>query len=220
MEELRQGLWHWTSPHPEWEPEAPWGEHVSSYALDDGERLLLFDPLAVPAELEALAGERDPAVVLTVPWHERDARSLVERLPAALYTPRPDTPEDLMRTFGVTREEVGEGSPDLRWLRAEGAPEAHFFAAGDRLPIGIQVFPGRGHNDLVLWLESHCAVVAGDTIADFGRGLEVVPGWLPAGVSRDDIKAQLRRLLELPVELILPAHGLPADRAALERALA
>jgi len=28
---------------------------VSSYATDDGERLLLFDPLAVPAELEELA---------------------------------------------------------------------------------------------------------------------------------------------------------------------
>jgi hypothetical protein len=28
---------------------------VSSYALDDGERLLLFDPLAVPDALLALA---------------------------------------------------------------------------------------------------------------------------------------------------------------------
>jgi hypothetical protein len=25
----------------------PWAEEVSSYAIDDGERLLLFDPLAV-----------------------------------------------------------------------------------------------------------------------------------------------------------------------------
>lgn len=220
MDELQPGLWHWTAPHPEWQPEAPWSEHVSSYAADDGERLLLFDPLAVPAELEALAGEREPVVVLTVPWHERDTRSLVERLGAALYTPRPDTPEDLMRTFGVTREEVGEGSPDLRWLRAEDAPEAHFFAAGDRLPIGVQVFPGRGHNDLVLWLESRRAVIAGDVIADFGTGLELVPGWLPAGVTREEIKQELRPLLELPVELVLPAHGSPADRAALERALA
>ncbi len=29
----------------------------------------------------------------------------------------------------------------------------------------------------------------------------------------------LRPLLELPVELVLPTHGAPADRAALERAL-
>jgi hypothetical protein len=28
---------------------------VSSYAIDDGDRLLLFDPLAVPREIEELA---------------------------------------------------------------------------------------------------------------------------------------------------------------------
>ena len=219
VRELRPGLWHWKARHPEWESTEPWDENVSSYAIDDGERLLLFDPLAVPAELEALAGLREPVVVLTVPWHERDARSLVERLGAAIFTPRPDTPEDLMRTFGVTRAEVGKGSPDLRWHLPEDAPEAHFFAAVDRLPIGLEVFPGRGHNDLVLWLESRRAVIAGDAIADFGGGLEIVPGWLPAGVTREQIKQELRPLLDLPVELVLPAHGEPTDRAALERVL-
>jgi hypothetical protein len=29
----------------------------------------------------------------------------------------------------------------------------------------------------------------------------------------------LRPLLELPVEMVLPTHGAPTDRAALERAL-
>lgn len=220
MRELQQGLWHWTAAHPQWEPDAAWGEHVSSYAADDGERLLLFDPLVLPRELERLASEREPVVVLTVPWHERDARSLVARLGAELYTPPPDTREDLMRKFGVTAEEVGDGSPDLRWLQAEEAPGAHLFLAGDRLPIGLEAFPGRGHNDLVLWLPSRRAVVAGDTLADFGRGLEVAPGWLPVGVTREQIRHELRALLDLPVELVLTAHGQPTDRAALERALA
>lgn len=220
MRELQQGLWHWTAPHPQWQPDAAWGERVSSYAVDDGERLFLFDPLAVPRELEQLAAEREPVVVLTVPWHERDARWLVARLGAALYTPPPDTKEDLMRKFGVTAEEVGDGSPDLRWLRADDAPEAHVFLAGDRLPVGLEVFPGRGHNDLVLWLASRRAVIAGDTIADFGSGLEIAPGWLPAGVTREQITQELRALLERPVELVLTAHGSATDRAALERALA
>jgi hypothetical protein len=35
---------------------------VSSYAIDDDERLLLFDPLAVPGELEELARSRRTAV--------------------------------------------------------------------------------------------------------------------------------------------------------------
>ena len=71
MHELRSGLWHWEAPHPEWRPTEPWSENVSSYAIDDGERLLLFDPLAVPGELVDLAAGRETAIVLTAPWHER-----------------------------------------------------------------------------------------------------------------------------------------------------
>src|SRR5262249_9546133 len=82
IRELRTGLWHWQAPHPEWTPDQWWPQLVSSYALDDGARLLLFDPLGVPEELLALAGERETAIVLTAPWHERDARSLVQRLGA------------------------------------------------------------------------------------------------------------------------------------------
>jgi hypothetical protein len=53
---LQTGLWHWEAVHPEWGPgdsSLKW-EHqeVSSYAIDDGDRLLLFDPLAVPSEIE------------------------------------------------------------------------------------------------------------------------------------------------------------------------
>ena len=54
MRELRPGLWHWQARHPGWEDGEPWGPDVSSYAIDDGTRLLLFDPLAVPDELLAL----------------------------------------------------------------------------------------------------------------------------------------------------------------------
>ena len=46
MRELRPGLWHWEAPHPQWESTEPWGPEVSSYAIDDGERLLFFDPIA------------------------------------------------------------------------------------------------------------------------------------------------------------------------------
>ena len=80
MRELRPNLWHWEAPHPQWRPTEPWSENVSSYAIDDGERLLLFDPLAVPSELWDLSAGRETAIVLTAPWHERDAQSLVERL--------------------------------------------------------------------------------------------------------------------------------------------
>ena len=113
MRELRPGLWHWQAPHPGWEASEPWDKNVSSYAIADGERLLLFDPLGVPSELEALAAERETAIVLTAPWHERDAESLVERLGVPVYTPLPDTAQYLMDTYGVTAEQAGDGSPDV-----------------------------------------------------------------------------------------------------------
>jgi glyoxylase-like metal-dependent hydrolase (beta-lactamase superfamily II) len=219
VRELQPGLWHWQAPHPGWTPEEHWRREVSSYAIDDGDRLLLFDPLAVPGKLLELAADRKPVVVLTAPWHERDTESLVERLGAAVYAPPPDTADDLMNKYGITAEQAGDGSPDLVWLRANDSVEWHPYAAGDRLPIGIEAFPGREHNDLVLWIESRGAVVAGDALADFGRGFEMPREWLREGVTRDQVAEGLRPLLALPVELVLPAHGEPTDRAALERAL-
>ena len=143
---------------------------MSSYAIDDGARLLLFDPLSVPDELLELAADREPVVVLTAPWHERDTQSLVERLGVPVFVPPPDTADDLVRKYGITPEQAGGGSPDVAWLLAGDGGEAHLYAAGDRLPIGIEAFPGREHNDLVLWIESRRAVVAGDALVDSRAG--------------------------------------------------
>ena len=201
MREVQTGLWHWEAPHPDWEPGADWGPEVSSYAIEGGERLLLFDPLAPPNELEELAGGRATAIVLTCPWHVRDARSLAERLGAPLYVPPPD-----------------QGDPD--------PVEGNVFSAGDRLPLGVEAFPGMEPNDLVLWIESRRALVVGDTLIDRGQGLEFPADWASKGaiaargVPPERIRETLRPLLELPVEIVLPTHGAPTDRAALERALA
>ncbi|HEX4324275.1 MAG TPA: MBL fold metallo-hydrolase [Gaiellaceae bacterium] len=217
MDELQPGLWHWQAPHPDWEPGEAWPQEVSSYAIDDGTRLLFFDPLAVPDELLSLAAEREPVVVLTSPWHERDAERLAAQLGAPVYAPPADSAQDLIDKFGITAEQAGDGSPDLRWLR-QGGGEAHWYGADDRLPFGVQAFAGRDRNDLVLWVDGAGAVIAGDTLADFGNGLGLNE-WLRGDSKRDQIVAGLRPLLDLPVERVLPTHGGPADRAALERAL-
>ena len=188
-------MWHWDAPHPDWKPGEEWDELVSSYAIDDGTRLLLFDPLAAPSEIEELAGGRETAVVLTCPWHARDARTIAERLGATLYAPPPD-----------------EGDPNPL--------DAEVFRAGERLPVGVEAFPGFEPNDLVLWVEGCRAVVAGDTLIDRGNGLELPEDWLREGVTREEIVGELHPLLDLPVGLVLATHGGPTDRAALERALA
>jgi hypothetical protein len=69
VRELQRGVWHWESRHPGWTPEesgsAGWGPEVSSYALDTGERLLLFDPLAPPNAIDGLVATRETAIVVS-----------------------------------------------------------------------------------------------------------------------------------------------------------
>jgi glyoxylase-like metal-dependent hydrolase (beta-lactamase superfamily II) len=157
--------------------------------------------------------------VLTAPWHEREAQSLVERLGAPVYTPLPDSAEYLMQEYGITAEQAGDGSPDVVWLLREGKGEARPYAPGDRLSFGADVYPGRKQNDTVLWIESHRSVIAGDTLVDFGHGLELSRRWLPDEAQRQQVVEGLRPLLALPVEHVLATHGGPFDRGALERAL-
>jgi glyoxylase-like metal-dependent hydrolase (beta-lactamase superfamily II) len=194
VREVQAGVWHWEAPHPDWKPGEDWGQEVSSYAIDNGQRLLLFDPLAAPSEIEQLAAERETAIVLTSPWHARDARTLAERLGVPLYVPPPD-----------------EGDPN--------PVEGEVFRAGERLPVGVEAFPGMEPNDLVLWVESQRALVAGDSLLDRGNGLEFPTDWADKGVPPEQILEGLRPLLELPVEHVLATHGGPFDRADLERAL-
>jgi len=209
MRELRPGVWHWRSRHPEWNEEQWWPPEVSSYAIEAGEELLLFDPLAVPEELAS----RATAIVLTAPYHERDARTL--GLP--VHTPPADTWEDWVEKFGIDPERVrGMESEDLAWLRA-GEGEGHFHGPGD-WPFGMQAFPGREDNDLLLWVPAVNALVTGDSLSDFGDGLSIQLGGRKH-VTVEQVAERLRPLLDLPVELVLPAHGEPTDRSGLAAAL-
>jgi hypothetical protein len=210
VRELCPGVWHWQSPHPERTSDESWPELVSSYAIELGDEFVLFDPLAVPDQLQ----ERATAVVLTAPYHERDARQL--GLP--VHTPPADTWEDWVQKFGVDPDRVrGMESEDLAWLRA-GDGHGEFHGPG-RWPFGITAYPGREDNDLILWLPSVKAIVTGDSLSDFGSGLDIQLGGRKH-VTREDVVRQLQPLLDLPIELVLPAHGEPATRGDLERALA
>jgi hypothetical protein len=82
----------------------------------------------------------------------RHPETLVERLGVPVFTPPPDTADDLVHKYGISPEQIPKGwhSPDVAWLLAGDGGKAHLYAAGDLLPIGIEAFPGRAHNDLVL----------------------------------------------------------------------
>jgi glyoxylase-like metal-dependent hydrolase (beta-lactamase superfamily II) len=201
VREVASGLWWWEARHPDWTAEddaadRDWGPEVSSYAVDDGERLLLIDPTTPPPQILELAADRETVIVLTNPWHERDAPILSERLGAVVFAPPPD-----------------DGGKGIRM-------PAQRFYAGDRLSFGVEAFEGREPPyDLLLWIESHRAVAIGDTLIDRGDGIEFVESWIADGVTQEQIVEGLRPLLERPIEHVLPTHGPPTDRAALERAL-
>ena len=62
-------------------------------------------------------------------------------------------------------------------------------------------------------------MVVGDTLVDFGDGLEIYEPWLWT-TTREQVIERLRPLLDLPVEHVLATHGGPHNRAALERVFA
>jgi hypothetical protein len=89
VERLVTGLWRWTAPHPGWKPGDSWDQEVACVAVQDGDTLLLIDPLAPPAgspEEAAfwrwLEGARAVQVLLGNRFHERSAPEIVGRVGA------------------------------------------------------------------------------------------------------------------------------------------
>jgi glyoxylase-like metal-dependent hydrolase (beta-lactamase superfamily II) len=146
------------------------------------------------------ARARPPHVLLSVRWHERHSARVAERYP------------------GTTVWAPAGAVPKLA-----RAPDRVFGAR--RPPAGVVALETARSDEVVLWLPRARTLFTGDTLlGGTRRPLRVCPqGWLPRGVTRTALAASLRPLLELPVELIVPAHGEPVASeplAVLERALA
>ena len=198
MEQLRPGLWTWTAPHPEWTPDSQgWEREVRSYAYDAGDSLVLFDPLVSVDEVEEIANGRPVVVLLTCRWHVRSSGELAERLEATVHAPA----------------RISEGLP------AVTLP----YELGEDLPGDVEPQTGGYPDESTLWLREHAALVIGDVFLGGERGFHVQPdSWLEEGMTHDALRAELRPLLELPVEMLLPTHGNPIledAHATLERAL-
>jgi hypothetical protein len=89
--ELRPGLWRWTAYHEEWRKD------VGCVYYEAPDAVVLIDPLVPPERAEAKrfwdALDRDVKragspvhVLLTVFWHARSSRSIVERYGARLWS--------------------------------------------------------------------------------------------------------------------------------------
>jgi glyoxylase-like metal-dependent hydrolase (beta-lactamase superfamily II) len=201
-EELRPGLRTWTAYHEEWE------KHVRGFAIVESERLILIDPLLVGEqwdELAAMRGQSGLDVLLTIHWHARSAAQVRERhRDATLWAFAPDRAEVEQRT-----------------------PIDRAFEAGEELPGGLVPIAAPPRQEVVLWDAAHAALFSGDVLlghGEEGEGLHLAPeSWIGGEGSHSILSAALAPLLELPVEMVLTAHGemvLGGAPAALRDALA
>ena len=95
------------------------------------------------------------------------------------------------------------------------------------LPEGVETVTIRRAGETMVWLPLRRALIPGDRLlGEDGGGLRMCPpGWLrylEPGLSYDELREALRRLLDFPVEMVLVSHGAPVlrnGRAAIERAL-
>lgn len=200
-EELRPGIRTWTAHHEEW------GQEVRGFAIVEDERLILVDPLLVGEQWEQLAGlrgERALEVLATLHYHVRSGAEVRERHPDAT-----------LWAFEGDREKI-----------AARAPVDRVFAIGEELPGGLVAIGPLPREEVVFWDAARAALFAGDVLLGDGaegEGLGLCPvPWLD-GAGLDTLRADLAPVLELPVESVLTAHGVPIARGgaeALARALA
>jgi glyoxylase-like metal-dependent hydrolase (beta-lactamase superfamily II) len=210
VERVADGLWRWTTRHPEWVPDDGWDPDVACVFYEADDAVVLVDPLipSKPVErerfLRALDRDVDRAglplsVLLTIFWHERSAAELVARYGGSLWVHEPAVPRVESR---VTRP----------------------FRVGDRLPGGIEPLDAHRRDEVIFWVPAHAALVEGDALLGDGHGGIRLPpdDWLQDEMTPEEYRRILRPLVELPVERVLLAHGdaVRADaRAPLARAL-
>jgi hypothetical protein len=188
MDEIAQGLWHWTARHPHIDAD------VSSYYLLP-ERVLL-DPMIPPAGAEWFAGREPLHIVLTNRHHDRDSWRLHALFGCEVHCVANGCHE-LSGRGPVTPFEFGDELP--------GGIVAHEVDA---------ICP----DETALHIPGHQALAVADGIVRWPGvdGLTFVPDWLmddPEDTKRG-LRAAYRSLLELDFDRLLLAHGEPLAAGA------
>ena len=194
MREIAPGLHHWTAPHPEYEPDAEPGS-----------------PADWPEQVGSTLYQAPDASVFIDPqvpdglWPALDG--LVASRPVVVLT--------TIRFHGRSRDAV--------LARYDGVAVRH----DAPMPAGVEALAFPRFDETMYWLSGPQALVPGDRVVGDGEGgVRLCPAsWLdyiPAGGTLEDLRANLRPLLDLPVEHVLCSHWnavVGGGHAALERAL-
>jgi glyoxylase-like metal-dependent hydrolase (beta-lactamase superfamily II) len=139
-------------------------------------------------------------------------------------------PEDEERFWRALDRDVERAGKPVRVLltvswhgRSAGAIAARYGATTDGpLPDAVESRALPAGEETAYWLPAHGALLFGDVVLGAEDGIRLCPeSWLEA--TLEQLRDELRPLLELPVERVLVSHGEPVlreGRAALGRALA
>jgi hypothetical protein len=195
LTEIRPGLHRWTAPHPAYEPDP---EPDS--------------PADWPELVGCVAYEASEALVLIDPLVPEDLWPALDRMAEGRQVA-------VLTTIGFHR-------------RSRDAVAERYGASTSRakkmLPQGVETIPIPRAGETMIWIPEQATLVPGDRLLGGRDGaLRVCPDswlrYLSSGITGAELRAALRPLLELPIELVLVSHGEPvlADgRDALARAIA
>jgi glyoxylase-like metal-dependent hydrolase (beta-lactamase superfamily II) len=197
LRDVAPGLWIWRREHPDWTPDSEWKPWVTSTCVMSGGETAVLDALLPPddaSEIWARLDSQPPTLAVVLkPDHVRDVDAFVRRYGS--------------RAFG----------PWLFWRTDIPETELEPIEPGSELPGGlVALYDGRGRNETPLWLPEQRALVFADALTAPDGELRV---WDSPSHEERALPA-LRKLLELPFEVVIVAHGEPVhDRGAYERAL-
>lgn len=189
--------------HPAWTAAAQgWEQEVGCVYYEAENAVVLVDPLVPPEDemrfWRALDRDvervgRPVLVVLTAPWHTRSAEAVVARYGASV------------------------------WAHPAGRTRLDREIDASVLPPGVEAFeiPPAREGQVALFLAEHRALVTAEVLVGVDGRLQVAPS--PGLQDRSRLASCLALLLELPIEVVLPAHGGPIlerGREAVAEALA
>jgi glyoxylase-like metal-dependent hydrolase (beta-lactamase superfamily II) len=143
--------------------------------------IVLVDPQLWPDGDDAFLalGERPVRVLLTSPWHERDARLFVDRYGASVWAP-----------------------PRARW-------KSPSLTTTDELPAGVEaIAPAEDDNQVLFFFPAQRTLFTGDVFSGTGGRFHVFfdPDEIDEE-ARAVWLDSLSDLAELPIDRVLIAHG-------------
>ncbi len=188
MKEIAPGLRYWTAPHPDWRGATDWPEFVGCVYYEAADAVVLIDPLLPRGSEDAFltALDRDVAhvdlpvaVLLTAPWHKRDAALIANR-------------------YGTTV-----------WAHPAAKARLPFATHAGPLPDGVETFSAAGvvEGDVMFYLRPYRALVVAEVFLGVDPALRVCPS--PALRDRAAFERSLHTLMSWPIDHVLVAHGEP-----------